>query len=216
MCAPAPSDSRDLGRRISPHTFDRIRNSGCRGTAGKMQQTDTRMRRTQNNPQDGSEVRARQYSGAHRVIGVAFCRELDAAHRERHRQFRPFPKILREHKLVNRIGKRERRDVMSQATQTGIVCCVASTQLPTKWGTFQALGFERMVCNGVPTIPIGSTVSIIGSVPLLQMWDLVKKKAGSRLIRSDLRTPEVAMQPKPGTITSVGVDKRSILVSGVG
>jgi hypothetical protein len=215
LCAPALSDSRDLGRRISPHTFDRIRNSGCRGTAGKMQRTDTRMRRTQNNPQDGSEVRARQYSGAHRVIGVAFCRELDAAHRERHHQFRPFPKILRKHKLVNRIGKRERRDVMSQATQTGIVCCVASTRLPTKWGT-QALGFERMVCNGVPTIPIGSTVSIIGFGSSSADVGPRQEKAGSRLIRSDLRTPEVATQPKPGTITSVGVDKRSILVSGVG
>ena len=74
--------------------------------------------------------------------------------------------------MVNRIRKREQRDVMSRATQNGIVCCVASTRLPTRWGTFHAQGFERMVCNGVRRIETAVVLAlgeVKGDAPLLRL-----------------------------------------------
>src|SRR5579872_6188917 len=78
----------------------------------------------------------------------------------------------REHKLVNRIGKRGAHDVTTRATQSGLLYCVASTRLTTRWGTFQALGFERMMCNGVHRIETAVVLTlgeVMGDGPLLRI-----------------------------------------------
>jgi hypothetical protein len=38
---------------------------------------------------------------------------------------------------------------MKRTTQIGTVRRVASTRMPTRWGMFRALGFERDILNGV-------------------------------------------------------------------
>jgi GTP cyclohydrolase II len=40
-------------------------------------------------------------------------------------------------------------DITIRTAQHETLRCVASTTLPTKWAVFEALGFERIVCNGV-------------------------------------------------------------------
>lgn len=62
--------------------------------------------------------------------------------------------------------------VVSRAAQPGMLYCVASTRLPTRWGNFQALGFERLVCNGVRQVET-AVVLALGDVkrdaPLLRI-----------------------------------------------
>ena len=52
---------------------------------------------------------------------------------------------------------------MSRTAQPENLCCVASTTLPTKWGVFRALGFERMVCNGIRRVET-AVVLVLGEL----------------------------------------------------
>ena len=63
-------------------------------------------------------------------------------------------------------------DVMSRAGHPGTLRCIASTRLPTRWGTFQALGFERMVCNGVCRVETAVVLAmgeVKGDAPLVRI-----------------------------------------------
>ena len=62
--------------------------------------------------------------------------------------------------------------LMSRAAQCGNLRCVAATRLPTKWGAFQALGFERVVCNGVRRMQTAVVLvmgDLKGDAPLLRI-----------------------------------------------
>jgi hypothetical protein len=39
-----------------------------------------------------------------------------------------------------------------RATQTGPLWRIASARMPTKWGMFHAIGFERDVADGTPRV----------------------------------------------------------------
>jgi 3,4-dihydroxy-2-butanone 4-phosphate synthase/GTP cyclohydrolase II len=53
--------------------------------------------------------------------------------------------------------------IVSRTAQLENLRCVASFTLPTKWGIFQALGFERMVCNGVRRVET-AVVLVLGEL----------------------------------------------------
>src|SRR5271168_1788931 len=60
----------------------------------------------------------------------------------------------------------------TRAAQTGLLCRVASTRMPTKWGMFDAIGFERDVSNGTRRVETGLAL-VMGDptegVPLLRI-----------------------------------------------
>jgi GTP cyclohydrolase II len=61
---------------------------------------------------------------------------------------------------------------MSRPAQFENLRRVASTTLPTKWGIFQALGFQRIVCNGVRRIETAVVLAfgeLKGDAPLLRI-----------------------------------------------
>jgi GTP cyclohydrolase II len=61
---------------------------------------------------------------------------------------------------------------MSRTAQFENLRRVASTTLPTKWGICQALGFERIVCNGVRPIETAVVLAfgeLKGDAPLLRI-----------------------------------------------
>ena len=58
------------------------------------------------------------------------------------------------------------------AVQTGTLWRVASTQMPTKWGMFDAIGFERHVSKGtrgIETAPVLVMGDLTEGVPLLRI-----------------------------------------------
>src|SRR3984893_19605905 len=61
---------------------------------------------------------------------------------------------------------------MKPAAQSRVFRRVAGTRLPTKWGTFEAIGFQWEICNG--TRQIESAVALLlgeltGNAPLLRI-----------------------------------------------
>jgi GTP cyclohydrolase II len=62
--------------------------------------------------------------------------------------------------------------IMKQDVESRILRRVATTRLPTKWGVFQAIGFQREICNG--TRRIETAVALVsgdmtGNPPLLRI-----------------------------------------------
>ena len=61
---------------------------------------------------------------------------------------------------------------MTTEIQTGTVRRVVSTRMPTKWGVFQTLGFEREISNSVETalaIVIGDSGDLTAEAPLVRV-----------------------------------------------
>ena len=46
-----------------------------------------------------------------------------------------------------------------RAAQTGALWRIASTRMPTKWGMFEAIGFERDVSNGTQRVETALAMS---------------------------------------------------------
>jgi GTP cyclohydrolase II len=66
----------------------------------------------------------------------------------------------------------EARAKTTGVAETGTLWRIASTQMPTKWGTFEAIGFERDAPNG--TRPVETTLALVmgdltEGVPLLRI-----------------------------------------------
>src|SRR5207253_5639137 len=87
---------------------------------------------------------------------------------------------------------------MKQTAQSGTVRRVASTKMPTRWGMFRALGFERDILNGLHQVEtalalvLGDTTA---GVPLVRIHSqcLTGEMLGS--LRCDCRDQlEMAMQ----------------------
>ena len=61
---------------------------------------------------------------------------------------------------------------MTTEIQTGTVRRVVSTRMPTKWGEFQTVGFEREISNRVETalaIVIGDPGDLTAEAPLVRV-----------------------------------------------
>src|SRR4029077_12881543 len=59
-----------------------------------------------------------------------------------------------------------------RAAQTGLLWRVASTRMPTKWGTFDAIGYERDVSNGTRRVETQLALvmgNLTDGVPLLRI-----------------------------------------------
>jgi GTP cyclohydrolase II/3,4-dihydroxy-2-butanone 4-phosphate synthase len=61
---------------------------------------------------------------------------------------------------------------MKQDVESRIIRRVATTRLPTKWGVFQAIGFQREICNGTRRIETAIVLvsgDMTGNPPLLRI-----------------------------------------------
>src|ERR1700681_1044076 len=87
---------------------------------------------------------------------------------------------------------------MKATAQIGTVRRVASTRMPTKWGMFRALGFERDILNGVHRVETALALvlgEVTAGVPLVRIHSqcLTGEMLGS--LRCDCRDQlEMAMQ----------------------
>src|SRR5882724_9728274 len=91
---------------------------------------------------------------------------------------------------------------MKRTAQIGTVRRVASTQMPTRWGMFRAVGFERDILNGVHRVETALALvlgDLTAGVPLLRIHSqcLTGEMFGS--LRCDCRDQlEMAMQAIAG------------------
>src|SRR6266705_3921976 len=87
---------------------------------------------------------------------------------------------------------------MKRTAQIGTVRRVASTQMPTRWGMFRALGFERDILNGVHRVETALALvlgDVTAGVPLVRIHSqcFTGEMLGS--LRCDCRDQlEMAMQ----------------------
>src|SRR5881296_4771479 len=87
---------------------------------------------------------------------------------------------------------------MKATTQIGTVRRVASTRMPTRWGMFRALGFERDILNGVHRVETALALvlgDVTAGVPLVRIHSqcFTGEMLGS--LRCDCRDQlEMAMQ----------------------
>src|SRR5256884_9701597 len=87
---------------------------------------------------------------------------------------------------------------MKPTAQIGTARRVASTRMPTRWGMFRALGFERDILNGVHRVETAAALvlgDVTAGVPLARIHSpcLTGEMLGS--LRWDLRAQlDVAMQ----------------------
>lgn len=61
---------------------------------------------------------------------------------------------------------------MKRAAQLRMFKRVACTRLPTKWGVFQAIGYQREICNGIRRVETAVALVLgefTGNVPLLRI-----------------------------------------------
>src|SRR5436853_5149295 len=98
---------------------------------------------------------------------------------------------------------------MKATAQIGTVRRVASTQMPTRWGMFRAVGFERDILNGVHQVDTAVALvlgDVTAGVPLVRIHSqcLTGEMLGS--LRCDCRDQlEMAMQ-------AIAEDGRGLLI----
>jgi GTP cyclohydrolase II len=76
---------------------------------------------------------------------------------------------------------------MKSAAESGILCRVATARMPTKWGMFNAAGFER-VANGIPQIDTALALimgDLRGEAPLLRIHSQCSTGEGLGSLRCD-------------------------------
>jgi 3,4-dihydroxy-2-butanone 4-phosphate synthase/GTP cyclohydrolase II len=87
---------------------------------------------------------------------------------------------------------------MTTDIQTGTVRRVVSTRMPTKWGVFQTLGFEREISNRVETalaIVIGDPGDLTAEAPLVRVHSQCLTGEALRSLRCDCAEQlEISMQ----------------------
>src|SRR5712691_9686118 len=95
---------------------------------------------------------------------------------------------------------------MTTEIQTGTVRRVVSTRMPTKWGVFQTLGFEREISNRVETalaIVIGDPGDLMAEAPLVR-------------VHSQCCTGEVLGSLRCDCAEQLEIAMRAIVVEGCG